>query len=185
MSDYITLRSGRKFYPLEPARGSWCLDDIAHSLSNLCRWGGHTKKLYVVAQHSVFVCDIVRELGGSVEEQKQAMLHECAEALGFVDLPRPVKHDPELNGYRFGETRLQQYIFDRYNIHPVLLPLVKKADDIALATEAYYLIRNPDWAGTMSTQRSFSRWWQLVVMPWSPRKAKRRFLEECRQVGLE
>ncbi|CAJ0557650.1 unnamed protein product, partial [Mesorhabditis spiculigera] len=46
------LHSGQQFDLLRPTAGMIKPLDIAHALSNLCRFNGHTRTHYSVAQHS-------------------------------------------------------------------------------------------------------------------------------------
>src|ERR1035437_8999101 len=52
---WIQTYSGRRFCPLSPNPDAIVLQDIAHSLAMQCRFNGHCKKFYSVAQHSVYV----------------------------------------------------------------------------------------------------------------------------------
>jgi hypothetical protein len=51
MRDYIRTFSGIKFPILEPQKECLSIVDIAHHLSNICRFTGATKFHYSVAQH--------------------------------------------------------------------------------------------------------------------------------------
>ena len=53
--DFIQTYSGIEFYPLDPRIEEVKLLDIAHALSNICRFTGHCNEFYSVAQHSVLV----------------------------------------------------------------------------------------------------------------------------------
>ncbi len=66
------------------------LTDIAHALSNICRYGGHCKHFYSVAQHSVFCAERVRREGYGRKRQLAALHHDDAEAF-LGDIPRPLK----------------------------------------------------------------------------------------------
>jgi len=49
MSDrgnYMTTCSGGRFYPQDPRESDIKLEDIAHALSQLCRYGGHLRRFY-------------------------------------------------------------------------------------------------------------------------------------------
>lgn len=66
------------------------LEDIAHKLAQVNRWGGSARYPYSVAQHAVFVSRRVEQLGGDRRQQLIGLHHDDAEAwLG--DLPRPWK----------------------------------------------------------------------------------------------
>lgn len=60
------------------------IDDIAISLSHICRFGGHVRFHYSVAQHCVYACDhvIEYETEGLAEPvvRLHALLHDAAEA---------------------------------------------------------------------------------------------------------
>ena len=103
--------SGVEFYPLDPRAEEIRIEDIAHALSNLCRYGGHVRRFYSVAEHSVSVakaCVPRCTLWG--------LLHDAAEAY-LVDLPAPIKNDSRLGElYREAEGRLMRAICTRFGL---------------------------------------------------------------------
>lgn len=81
----IRLYSGRYVNPLRLTVDDIDLVDIAHGLSNRCRFNGQCKRFYSVAAHSLRVAELVpREL------RLQALLHDASEAYLF-DMPAPLK----------------------------------------------------------------------------------------------
>jgi len=86
--------SGRAFDPKCLAAGvmveSVCLPDIAHSLAQICRFGGHCKRHYSVAEHSLFVAEILRSRGIPAPGQLAGLLHDAHEAY-CGDMPTPIK----------------------------------------------------------------------------------------------
>ena len=92
---FIQTLSGRRVNPLDAAPEDIDPVDIADALANLCRFGGHSRGFYSVAQHSVIVCDLLEERGATPDELMAALLHDAAEAY-LGDLPHPIKHRSEL-----------------------------------------------------------------------------------------
>lgn len=66
-------------------------DDISHALSQICRFGGHARRFYSVAEHSVLVADVVEAAGGDQIEQMIALTHDAHKAY-LGDIPSPLKH---------------------------------------------------------------------------------------------
>ena len=114
MSHWIQTYSGRAFDPFDPDPAAICIEDIAHALANVCRFTGHTKQFYSVAQHSVEVATRLPP-----ELQAAALLHDASEAY-LTDLPRPIKQRPEFKFYREAEERLQRVIYQRFGLRPSL-----------------------------------------------------------------
>jgi len=77
---YLQTVSGRFFNPFEPDLEQLDPGDIACALANLCRFGGHCRPFYSVAQHSVIVSRLVEERGGDAEDVFAALMHDAAEA---------------------------------------------------------------------------------------------------------
>jgi len=50
-TDWIQTYTGKPFWILEPHADDIDIVDIAHALSMLCRYNGHTKRFYSVAEH--------------------------------------------------------------------------------------------------------------------------------------
>jgi hypothetical protein len=48
--------------------------DMAHALSHLCRFGGHTDTFYSVAEHLIHVYDEVKKVTSDMDTLKWALL---------------------------------------------------------------------------------------------------------------
>ena len=104
---YIQTSSGRWFNPFEPDPEQIDPGDIARALANVCRFGGHTRAFYSVAQHSVIVSELVEERGGDVEDVFAALMHDATEAY-LGDMPHPIKHRSPLGAaFKEAEDRLE------------------------------------------------------------------------------
>lgn len=138
---WIQTYSGRRFNPTNPVTGAIVIQDIAHALSMQCRFSGHVKKFYSVAQHSVnvsYICDQADALWG--------LMHDASEAY-LVDIPSPLKRSGKFESYKELEAHMQKAICERFDLPIVEPPSVKRADTILLATEARDLMSplHPDW----------------------------------------
>ncbi len=135
---WITTYTGKKLHYLNPLPEEIDIKDIAHALSLNCRFGGHCKIFYSVAEHSVRVANLVE-----TKYKFRALLHDAAEAY-IHDLPRPIKMD--LSDYKTLEATLQDSIFLKFGISSDGDEEVKYADYRLLATEARDLMDNTnDW----------------------------------------
>ena len=76
--------SGIRFDLLRPQPEQVRLDDIAHSLSRLCRFAGHVESFYCVAQHCLLMDQLEPQIG------LHCLLHDAAETY-LSDVPAPVK----------------------------------------------------------------------------------------------
>jgi 5'-deoxynucleotidase YfbR-like HD superfamily hydrolase len=131
---YLQTVSGRWVNPFDPDPAQLDADDIARALANLCRFGGHSRVFYSVAQHCVIVSRVIEERGGDVEDAFAALMHDAGEAY-LGDMPHPLKHRSALGvAFRDAEGRLEEAIRDRFAIKPNV-PEIKAVDRALLATE--------------------------------------------------
>ena len=131
---YIQTVSGRWVNPFEPDPAQLDASDIARALANQCRFGGHSRVFYSVAQHSVIVSRVVEERGGDVEDGFAALMPDASEAY-LGDMPHPIKHRSALGAaFREAEAGLEATIRERFKIK-ANVPEVKRVDRALLATE--------------------------------------------------
>jgi len=163
---WIQTYSGKKFFPLNPILEDIVIEDIAHALSMMCRFTGHCKEFYSVAQHSVLV-----SMQCSEANQLYGLLHDASEAY-ITDISRPVKRTRELEGYRVVEKNLQAAICKRFGLPEEEPEEVKLADTRLLVTEARDLMSplHPDWVHP-------SEPYEFKIEAVAPYMAKRLFLE--------
>jgi 5'-deoxynucleotidase YfbR-like HD superfamily hydrolase len=128
--------SGQAYYPCDPRAAEVRIEDIAHALSHLCRFGGHSNWFYSVAEHSVYVSQVVPP-----EHALQALLHDATEAY-CVDVPRPLKiMMPE---YAKIEHKNWLAIAERFDLPVEMHPSVKQADNDVLLAEKKVLMLDSD-----------------------------------------
>ena len=138
--------------------------DIAHSLSRINRYLGHTRTPYTVAEHCVRVSWLIEEWGHDRQMQLRGLLHDAAEAY-VGDTTAPVKRWIRRQTYALDvlEERIERAILTRFGIAHMRsnppLPMaevermhaiVKRADLVMLATEYRDLVlyRPRDWCLT-------------------------------------
>lgn len=178
---WIQTFTGRQFWPLAPQPEDVCLEDIAHALALTNRFGGHTQRFYSVAQHSVLVSAIVPSY-----YVKEALLHDAAEAY-LGDMPRPLKHSPEMEAFRAAEDELMQVIAMRYDLEGLEPDCVKEADAVLLATEKRDLMHSNQgqWSETQWLHGAVKADpLDQAIVAWSPEVAEARFLKRAAALGL-
>ena len=154
--DFLGTFACAQFWPLDPKPEEIVPEDIAHALALKCRFGGHSRRFYSVAEHSLRVFSIVqatserapafgpfygiardaniRELAGYY-----ALLHDAAEAY-LADIPRPVK--PSIREWKAIEARVDDAVLAAFSLpppSPEVVEIVKWADRNALVLEAEVL----------------------------------------------
>jgi len=128
--EYIRTFTGRKCWPCDPRPEDICIEDIAHALSLLCRFTGHVREFYSVADHSLRVAELC-----SPENQLWGLLHDASEAY-LADVARPVKRNAIFGAYyKTVEKGLMKAICEKFELPEVEPPEVKEWDNILLRTE--------------------------------------------------
>jgi len=137
---------------------------IAHALSNICRFTGHCRAFYSVAEHSVHVSRIVPRDMALI-----GLLHDAPEA--FVgDVAKPLKE--LLPDYRRIEARIEEAVFAHFGL-PLPLPDPVKAADRAMlrAEQAQAMNSNDAWHHTHGERPA-----PIRLRFWEPDEAYRQFV---------
>lgn len=173
---WMQTASGGKFYFDNPQLDSVKVEDIAHALANICRFGGHCRHHYSVAQHSVLVSMLVPR-----EQALAALFHDASEAY-LGDVVHPLKCDWTMADYRALERRVQSTIEAKLN-----LPLgsthtaeIKAADLAMLAREREALLPDQEtpWDVLEGVEPA-----DINIFPMSPESARELFMLRYQQLS--
>lgn len=160
---WVQTYTGRKFVLSKPLSGDIGIEDIAHSLAYQCRFAGHCREFYSIAEHSVRAAQLVRH-----SLRKQALLHDAAEAY-IGDITRPMKRlIPAIVDL---EREIWAKIAERFDIKVELDEEVRYADNVMLATEARDLMTPPP-----EPWESLPEPLPHALIPWAPVRAESWFL---------
>lgn len=149
MEGWIQTHSGRAVDPLNPDPKTLAIEDIAHALSLVNRYTGHTFEAYSVATHSLAVAKLVESRGFSKQTQLWALLHDATEAY-LSDIAAPVKQSPIFAAYRAAEKELEAVIRARFmpGVLGLKLAEVKQADWDMLLAERNEVLPSGAWERT-------------------------------------
>lgn len=146
--DWFCTYSGLKYWLTDPHPDDVRIKDIAHALSMICRFGGHTMEYYSVAQHCVHCTDVIAQREpANILLQLHTLLHDSSEAF-LGDVVRPLKLS--LAGYSELEARTMDVIYEALQLPlPNVLDhaAIKLVDNELLMTERKEFIqhRGHDW----------------------------------------
>jgi len=124
---WICTFSGIRYYPADPLAAEVRIVDIAHALAYQCRYTGHCRRYFSVAEHSCLVSEVV-----SPEHALTALLHDAPEAY-IHDISGPLKRS--LPDYRAVEAKNWAVIAHKFRLPAVLPAEVKVADVSVLLAE--------------------------------------------------
>lgn len=169
------------------------LEDIAHALSNHCRYAGHTKRFYSVGEHSVLVSRILEAQGYSDFVQLLGLFHDAHEAY-VMDAPRPLK---PLLGDAFKQVAMKAdaviatWLENAADVH--LMPasfemgVIKTADNIALVYERKQLMTaGPDeWEPGYEDVPELPCELHEPVLGLHPNIVKQSFLNRAVELGVD
>lgn len=127
MTPEILTNSGKYFNFLQPEDYDYNIEEIAHALSHVNRYSGHTRVPYNVADHALRVSYLVPP-----EFALDALCHDNSEAY-LGDVASPLKQ--LLGDYKTIESKVEMAIAKHFNLRFPHPPCVKHADYVMLVTE--------------------------------------------------
>jgi hypothetical protein len=172
----IATYNGVEFFPLAPRYEDIYLQDIAHSLAMSCRYNGHSRYFYSVAQHCVQVGEWLLTHGGPIPVHRRVLarwglLHDASEAY-IPDVCSPIK--PFFPTLKTVESQLLVAIAQRFNMPWPIPDVVKYADRAVFKSEID--------SGIMRS----CKWWKLgedhpdahmEIDPWGPEVAYEAYVK--------
>lgn len=167
----ILTRHGHSFDFSQPDPDAVCIEDIAHALSRLCRYTGHTPEHYCVAQHCVLASMLIPQCD---DLPLIALLHDASEAyLGDVSAPLKTL----LPDYRRIEENIQALILERFGLRSSIPEEVHEVDRQLLAYEMRDIFDPPRLSVPVLLHIA-----PMKIKPWSAETAKEAFLSRFWQI---
>jgi hypothetical protein len=134
----VTTHSGVRINLKNPDVSEVSIEDIAHTLSHICRWVGIPEDYFSVAEHSVMAAELAPP-----EHRLALLMHDCEESI-LGDNITPLKNMvPEL--VILGNT-IRELLLQKFKI-PYDEAIVKIYDRKQLEWERYNIVDNALYAG--------------------------------------
>lgn len=168
--DWMQTHTGKAFYPLDALVEDIDIEDIAHALSQICRYGGHTRLFYSVAEHCIHLSNAV-----SPENALWALLHDATEAY-VGDMVRPLKRF--MPDYCEAEDRLMATICYKWGLPYEMPAEVKDADNRILLDERSVLLSAPPHPWHQDGLEPLG----AEIRIWTPIQAKINYLNRFAQL---
>lgn len=169
---YIRTFTGRQYWPMDPRAEDICIEDVAHALSNLCRFTGHTSRFYSVGEHSLYVSRLV-----PAELAFAGLMHDAHEAY-VNDIARPFKLS--LPEYKAAEDRNWLAMAEAFDLDPVQESEIKDADNAMFRAERIQLMpANPLTQGDIVVDGYTP---DLPALGMLPTVAEREFLKRFHEL---
>jgi hypothetical protein len=141
----IITASGKIFDFNAMSGDAICIEDIARALGNLCRFTGHCRYFYSVAQHSVLCYELSKALYPLDPNLWLAVLMHDAQESYLNDISTPLK--ALLPRYQELESELEAIIAEKFNLSGFYKSTVKYIDRSMLKAEKKHLFPGTDsWA---------------------------------------
>lgn len=181
--DWIQTFSGLAFYPLGPATEDILAADIAHSLAMQCRYNGHVRRFYSVAEHCVLMCDWILASHRDADEARElalwALLHDAAEAY-IGDMVRPLKL--QMPDFIALDEKVTTAVARRFALCEAEIPAaVKLADSRILLDERAALIGASTHPWSIDGLEPLG----VRIRGWEPAIAKWEYIARLKDLGVE
>ena len=180
----IITHRGNFVDPFQPKMNTYHIWDIAHSLAHICRWNGHCRDFYSVAQHSVRLYDALPE-NAPEDLRRRILLHDASEAY-LTDLPTPIKK--AFPGYKTAEIALSLELYEYFSlpaVHPEHDAIVERMDKVLAGVEAAQLGLRPDlWILGEADYSLICTLAGEAPRCWTPEEAWRHFIRRAEECGI-
>lgn len=177
--EWMQTFTGRQFFPFDPKPEEIDPIDVAHALSLLCRYGGHVRRFYSVAEHCVHVSRAVHP-----DVALAALLHDAPEAY-LGDVVRPLKRELLRGPYGMAEAKVEAAIalrfglWDGRGLAPLMDAEVKDADNRILLDERAALLGTSPAPWVVEDLEPLG----VDVVGWYPEEAEAHYLRRLRELA--
>lgn len=163
--------SGKPFVVMDPKPEMISATDIAHSIAMQCRYNGHVKFFYSVAEHCLLTSYMV-----PAEDALWALLHDATEAY-VGDMVRPLKRS--MPDFVAAEDRVMEAIAIHFGLDlPARMPeSVRQADNLILMDERAALLTAPPQAWEHEAEPA-----GMEIVGYSPAIAKELYLSRLEEL---
>jgi len=171
MRNWFQTYTGKAFYFTSFRPEDIDIRDIAHALSFQCRFNGHCKQFYSIAEHSIRVAEILPN-----RLTLSGLLHDAAEAY-FFDVSSPLKELPIFDEYRKMLVQCEEVIMNKYGEGWPMDDEIKHADLVLRSTEKRDLMTPEPMSWGLLPEPLKEK-----IIPWDPEITERAFIRIFKQL---